>query len=42
MNYRTIGTYRNQEGTNLELNGTSLCMEELGDEISFVFVVFDF
>ena len=26
-------------GTNLEPNGTSLCMEELGDEFSFVFVV---
>ena len=35
-----IGTYRNQVGTNLEPNGTSLCMEELGDGFSFVFVVF--
>ena len=34
-----IGTYRNQVGTNLEPNGTSLCMEELGDGFSFVFVV---
>ena len=42
MNYRTIGTYRNQVGTNLEPNGTSSCMEELGDGISFVFVVFGF
>ena len=25
--------------TNLEPNGTSLCMEELGDGFSFVFVV---
>ena len=33
-----IGTYRNQVGTNLEPNGTSLCMEELGDGFSFVFV----
>ena len=32
-----IGTYRNQVGTNLEPNGTSLCMEELGDGFSFVF-----
>ena len=31
---------RNQVGTNLEPNGTSLCMEELGDGFSFVFVVF--
>ena len=36
--YRTHGTYRNQVGTNLEPNGTSLCMEELGDGFSFVFV----
>ena len=37
-----IGTYRNQVGTNLEPNGTSLCMEELGDGFSFVlwFLVF--
>ena len=35
-----IGTYRNQVGTNLEPNGTSLCMEELGDGFSFAFVVF--
>ena len=35
-----IGIYRNQVGTNLEPNGTSLCMEELGDGFSFVFVVF--
>ena len=34
-----IGTYRNQVGTNLEPNGTSLCMEELGDGFWFVFVV---
>ena len=34
-----IGTCRNQVGTNLEPNGTSLCMEELGDGFSFVFVV---
>ena len=27
-------------GTNWEPNGTSLCMEELGDGFSFVFVVF--
>ena len=33
-------TDRNQVGTNLEPNGTSLCMEELGDGFSFVFVVF--
>ena len=31
-------TYR-RIGTNLEPNGTSLCMEELGDGFSFVFVV---
>ena len=39
MNYRThrtIGTYRNQVGTNLEPNGTSLCMEELGEGFLFV------
>ena len=29
----------NQVGTNLEPNGTSSCMEELGDGFSFVFVV---
>ena len=34
-----IGTYRTQVGTNLERNGTSLCMEELGDGFSFVFVL---
>ena len=28
--------------TGLEPNGTSLCMEELGDEFSFVFVVLVF
>ena len=38
MNLEPIGTYRNQVGTNLEPNGTSLCMEELGDGFSFVFV----
>ena len=32
-----IGTYRNQVETNLEPNGTSLCMEELGDGFSFIF-----
>ena len=31
MNWRPLGTYRNQVGTNLEPNGTSLCMEEFGD-----------
>ena len=31
MNWRPLGTYRNQVGTNLEPNGTSLCMEDLGD-----------
>ena len=40
MNYRTHRNLRNQVGTNLEPNGTSLCMEELGDGFSFVFVVF--
>ena len=34
-----IGTYRNQVGTNLEPNGISLCMEDLRDGFSFVFVV---
>ena len=36
MNIETIGTCRNQVGTNLEPNGTSLCMEELGDGFSFL------
>ena len=42
MNYRTHrNLYRNQVGTNLEPNGTSLCMEELGDGFSFLwFLVF--
>ena len=31
---------KNKVGTNWEPNGTSLCMEELGDGFSFVFVVF--
>ena len=39
MTREPIGTYRNQVGTNLEPNGTSLCMEELGDGFWFVFVV---
>ena len=33
-------THRNQVGTNLEPNGTSLCIEELGDGFLFVFVGF--
>ena len=41
MNIESRGTYRNQVGTNLEPNGASLCMEELGDGFSFVFVFLD-